>query len=367
MKINSVYLVSRLIKSGPTNQALNLLSGFDKKRVNAVIVTLSEEDSFSSMHKEFIEKGIEVVQLKRKKWNLFFALFDVVRLVKERNIQLVHSSGLRPDILNILLWNQNVKKCTTQRCDPKDILNFYSSTIVSFIYVLVIRRFHRIIACSEALSRILYEKYNLKTTFVCNGVDTTIYYPLSRDEKIALRNKYNIPDEKRIYVVLGSLIHRKNVLHIIKSFHLIHNDDVHLLIVGGGPLQKELEEKAAGLNITFTGNVAIPLPYIQMSDIMISASLAEGLPNSVLEGLACGLPILFSDITPHQEIYCRDTAIGELFSNDKVEYLVEAVQKTFKWDLEEKKRIVRDMVETNFSKYVTARAYEDQYISLISE
>ena len=87
----------------------------------------------------------------------------------------------------------------------------------------------------------------------------------------------------------------------------------------------------------------------------------------MLEGLACGLHILFSDITQHKEIYYRDTAIGELFSNDKVEYLVEAVQKTFKWDLEEKKRVVRDMVETNFSKYVTARAYEDQYISLISE
>ena len=90
----------------------------------------------------------------------------------------------------------------------------------------------------KALSRILHEKYNLKTTFVRNGVDTTIYYPLSRDEKIALRSKYNIPDEKRIYVVLGSLIHRKNVLHIIKSFHLIHNDDVHLLIVGGDHFKK---------------------------------------------------------------------------------------------------------------------------------
>lgn len=48
---------------------------------------------------------------------------------------------------------------------------------------------------------------------------------------------------------------------------------------------------------------------------------------------------IISDITPHQEIYYRDTAIGELFSNDKVEYLVEAVQKTFKWDLEEKKEL----------------------------
>lgn len=42
-----------------------------------------------------------------------FALFDVVKLVKERNIQLVHSSGLRPDILNILLWNQMLKMYNT--------------------------------------------------------------------------------------------------------------------------------------------------------------------------------------------------------------------------------------------------------------
>lgn len=363
--INTIYLVSRLIKSGPTNQALNLLSGFDKKRINAIVVTLSKEDLSSSMYKEFVEKGIEVVQLKRNKWNLLFALFDLVRLVKYRNIQIVHSSGLRPDILNVLLWNRKIKKCTTQRCDPKDILNFYSNSFIAFIYVLVIRRFHRIIACSEALSHILCEKYNLKTTFVRNGVDTAVYVPLSQEEKRSLRCKISLPIEKRIYVVLGSLIQRKNVFHIIEAFQQLHNDDIHLLIVGGGILQAELEKKASGLNVTFTGNVNFPLPYIQMSDIMISASFAEGLPNSVLEGLACGLPILLSDITPHQEIYDRDTDIGELFSNDKVEYLAEAVRRTFKWDLEEKKMIVRNMVETNFSKYVTAIAYEDQYLSLI--
>lgn len=365
--INSVYLVSRLIKSGPTNQALNLLSGFDKKRINAVVVTLSKEDLSSSMYMEFIKKGIEVVQLKRNKWNLLFALFDLVRLVKDRNIQIVHSSGLRPDILNILLWNRNIKKCTTQRCDPRDILNFYSSSFIAFFYVLIIRCFHRIIACSEALSYILCEKYSLNATFVQNGVDTAIYFPLSQEDKRVLRDKFALPREKCIYVVLGSLIQRKNVSHIIEAFQRLHNDDIHLLIVGGGILQAELEEKASGLNVTFTGNVNIPLPYIQMSDIMISASLAEGLPNSVLEGLACGLPVLLSDITPHKEIYHCNDAIGELFSNKKIEYLVETMQRTFEWNLDEKKHTVRNMVEENFSKYVTARAYEDQYISLISE
>ena len=121
MKINSVYLVSRLIKSGPTNQALNLLSGFDKKRVNAVIVTLSEEDSFSSMHKEFIEKGIEVVQLKRKKWNLFFALFDVVKLVKERNIQFISFTAVEePHVISLVGYNKFISNIELEVREPAD-------------------------------------------------------------------------------------------------------------------------------------------------------------------------------------------------------------------------------------------------------
>ena len=366
--INTIYLVSRLIKCGPTNQALNLLSGFDKRQVNAIIVTLSEEDFISTMYEKFVEEGIEVVQLKRNRWNMIGALCDLARLVEKRNIEIVHSSGLRSDILNILLWSKKVKKCTTQRCDPQDILNFYSSRFIGLLYTVgVIRRFQRIIACSEALSQILLKKYHLDSTFVCNGVDAIVYAPVSKEEKKALRNQYALPQDRCVYIVLGSLIPRKNVEHIIQAFKMLNDTTRHLLIVGGGPLQEHLKDLSIELSITFTGNINDPLPYIQLSDIMVSASLAEVLPNSVLESLACGLPVLLSDITPHQEIYNRNQNIGELFSNDNMESLVEAIRKTDYWNLDEKKQIARDIVENNFNKYITAKAYEKQYLSLLKK
>ena len=43
--------------------------------------------------------------------------------------------------------------------------------------------------------------------------------------------------------------------------------------------------------------------YLGASNYFISASLAEGLPNSVLEAMACGLPCILSNIPPHVEIH----------------------------------------------------------------
>ena len=55
------------------------------------------------------------------------------------------------------------------------------------------------------------------------------------------------------------------------------------------------------------------LPYLQAVDYFISASSDEGLPNSVLEALATGLPVLLSDIPSHREILERTHNSGVFF------------------------------------------------------
>lgn len=363
--INIIYLVSRLKKEGPSNQALNLLSSFDKTKINPVLVTLSRECPGSTMLEDFKRKGIEVIQLNRTSFFTLWCLFDLRKIVRDREVQIIHSSGLRPDILSILLFGKKLKRCTTQRCSPEDILNVYSSRLLAMFYVMFIRRFSKIIACSKSLAEIIHAKYSLTCEYVRNGVDTSFYKPVKDEEKVLLRQEYHLPLDKKIYIVVGSLIARKNVKNIIEAFNRLNDPGKFLLIVGDGPQLTDLKQVVSFKQVLFTGKVYNPLKYIQLSDIMISSSFAEGMPNSVLEGLACGLPVLLSDITPHREIFNMEPRIGELFVNGEPGNLIERIQKTDSWDLVEKKDWVRRFTVEHLSKECMARAYENKYESLM--
>lgn len=55
-------------------------------------------------------------------------------------------------------------------------------------------------------------------------------------------------------------------------------------------------------SVVFHGFVDNVVPWLQASDLFVSASASEGMPLAVLEALSCGLPALLSDIPPHREI-----------------------------------------------------------------
>jgi glycosyltransferase involved in cell wall biosynthesis len=78
------------------------------------------------------------------------------------------------------------------------------------------------------------------------------------------------------------------------------------VLIGGGPLQPAIEARVAALGLTdrvvVTGDVVDARPFYDGFDILVSASDAEGLPNSVLEAAAAGIGIVATDAGGTREI-----------------------------------------------------------------
>jgi glycosyltransferase involved in cell wall biosynthesis len=141
-----------------------------------------------------------------------------------------------------------------------------------------------------------------RITYIPNGVDTELFKP-SNDKKI-LRRKFGIPEEHLIFLSLGRLTEAKQPQKLIDVFSVIEKDieDVSLVIAGEGELlekTKRLVKQKKLKDVIFLGYVdhekEAPDLYA-CSDYYIMTSMYEGLPLTLLEAMASGLPCIVSDI-----------------------------------------------------------------------
>jgi glycosyltransferase involved in cell wall biosynthesis len=101
-------------------------------------------------------------------------------------------------------------------------------------------------------------------------------------------------------IFLGRLHPQKNLVVLLHAWQLVHNQcpAAQLLLVGEGPQRRELEQLVDELQLTqsvhFLGAQADPLPYLHASDLFVLPSISEGMSNSLLEAMACGLPSVVS-------------------------------------------------------------------------
>jgi glycosyltransferase involved in cell wall biosynthesis len=124
-----------------------------------------------------------------------------------------------------------------------------------------------------------------------NGVDSEFFRPSSlKDPNLITWVGRLVPEKGLVYL-----------LYAMREIVRVH-PDVKLVIIGGGPLEARLVKLADGLglrgNVRFVGSVsrAEVARFLSMSSIFAFPSLMEGLPLSVLEAMACGVPVVGSDI-----------------------------------------------------------------------
>jgi glycosyltransferase involved in cell wall biosynthesis len=152
-----------------------------------------------------------------------------------------------------------------------------------------------LVACSEGLKRrALAFLPSARIDVIPNGVDLTRFRPASAGPR------KRQPGEALRLLTVGRLSATKRVPMLLDTVALLRKGgcDAHLTIVGGGALESELREavgaKSLANAVTLAGRCdpeQMPAIY-QAHDVLVSASMQEGMSNAMLEAMASALPIV---------------------------------------------------------------------------
>lgn len=190
------------------------------------------------------------------------------------------------------------------------------SGLVKSIYEAAMRRLilscsTDLVSCGEKAGIRLYgeKAYKNRCNLILNGIDTDAF-AFSEESRKNIREHFNLQD-KFVIGHTGRLAEVKNQAFLIELMPEIlkKREDAVLLLLGDGPDRVKLSEKAASLGledkVIFAGSVTNVYDYLNAMDVFVFPSLYEGMPLSILEVQANGLPCVISDTVP-DDVFITD-------------------------------------------------------------
>ena len=178
-----------------------------------------------------------------------------------------------------------------------------------------------LLAVSEALRRdmIALGLPGDKIAVHYTGLDRIRFRPMANDEARARIAALGLPANAPLLVSIGALTPGKGQRLAVHA--LVELPGVHLALVGAGPEENNLRKLVAstglGDRVHFLGQVAHDIlpALLSAADAMVLPSASEGLANAWIEALACGTPLVISDVGGAREVVTRPDA-GRLVARD---------------------------------------------------
>jgi glycosyltransferase involved in cell wall biosynthesis len=363
-----LYIVSTLKHSGPTNQLCNIIKYLDREEFEPHLITLSPEPA-ESRWADCETLGVHLYSLGLSRFQGFVSAKKRIKtLMTEIKPDVIHTQGIRADIISSMLQIDIQKVATIRNLPQFDYIMTYGQImgrLMCMLHISALKKISLCIGVSEAVTNNLKNKYKIQNvSAIQNGVDTNIYFPSGDSEKKLLREKLNLHITGNIFISSGHLSELKDPLFLIimwnKKFG-IHKDN-HLILIGAGNLLEKCRQEARNnKNIHIIGRVNNVADYLRCSDYYVSVSHAEGLPNAVLEAMACGLPVLLSDIEPHKEILALASGAGFCYELGNEADLLNILNKIANMDKVTMSKNSQEAVKNHFNAKKMSEMYQQIY------
>jgi len=289
--VKIAFLINSMAGGGAERVVSILLENLSRENRKFYLILLEDKIYYD------IPEDVEIIKLNSR----FFGFKKLKEVVQNNGIDLVISFLGRSNYINILSGGIH-KKYISERVNPSQM---HASGSIGLINKILTRwlypKANLIFTNSLGTRNSLNQEFNIpldKIRVIYNPID------LEKIERMCLDSiepEYQEIFKTPVIINVGRFNNQKDHISLIKSFKIVSEQigGAKLLLLGEGVLEKKIRKLARNLGIEdriiFAGWQKNPFKFMKNSNVFVLSSLWEGLPNTLIEALACGVPAVSTD------------------------------------------------------------------------
>ena len=289
------------------------------------------------------------------------SLASIIRTFQPDVIQANAGDTLKYAVFSKLLFNWKQPILFRNASEVGRYLNSsFQKRYNSFLY----RKVDRVASVSKVSEKDLLQHFPFlkgKTEVLPIGLE-----PKKQTKQISLE-----PKSTKHIIHVGGFSFEKNHKGLLRIFSMVleKKTNIHLHLVGDGPMRKEIEEEVRKLNlqnnITFYGFVNNPLSFIEAADVLVLPSIIEGLPGVLLEAMYCKKPVVAYNVGGISEIVNRET--GVLIDKGDESSFYKAILQSLNSKNADQINAAYSLVTEHFMNKEIALKFVNSYRKIVSE
>lgn len=241
----------------------------------------------------------------------FMLAFFIRALKKAKHTDLFFSFWLPSACVGVAVkWFTG--KPVVARLSGSDLLLIQSPT-TSFFIKLILKHTQAVVCQDKTFYSALLQLGVAEEKIICipNGLDNQLFRPCPRQEA---RKKLGLNKDVKYILAVGRLSKSKGHANLILAFKqlLSNHNNLHLIIVGEGEEKQTLQDLILNEGVAdkttlvgFQEHASIPF-WLNAADVFVLPSHLEGTPNILLEAMACGLPVIATNVGGVAEILTNE-------------------------------------------------------------
>jgi glycosyltransferase involved in cell wall biosynthesis len=371
--ITLMHLVSTFQIKTDTKWLIRLFERINRQEFHLVVGAFYDD---GPAREQFEKMGIETFCLNLPKvWDPR-VLWRLAKMIDRYNPDIVHTHLLRADLYGGLVARLKKKKVISTVYAYGDYRRAHRRIFCDRLLDRAGAHWaHRFIAVCKTISEDLQARLDIepeRIDVIQTGMDPIASEPMKTQ---IVRKSLGINDDQKVVLVGARLSYEKGVDTFLRAVRVLVNRGTmaRFLIAGTGPMENELRNLSATLGLSdfviFLGFEREFEILIELADLVVMPSYAEGLPNVALETFAVGRPLVasrvgglvdLSEMNLEAVLLAKPKDAVDLA--DKIEAVLKDPRLVLRMSV-----AGRDIIDKHLSTFQVADRYEDVYRKICSE